>query len=1194
MSKSHRSFAMRVLCFALLCLSITPLFAFARAPDNPEGGEMPTALANFVEDITVQEQKVWLWHGSCVVGNAPDGALLSNIEDISRIAETGGITRTIFAQNPPNPLCGAWSPDVISPIGADNNFVWWMSEVANGLVKLATTANVGTAPTPVYLGVSDADDLAEHGNLVYLLDDAYGLIRVNKTTGVGDLLRTDTQIGANARQLHATPLYSAWIGGNQLRLFNNITSAAPVVGTNVQAIFPERSRCLDSEVTTCTIPNNIFFSEGGRLRRYDANTGTLFPYLYFTPDPGGVVTELVVDEQFMYFFERREISCEPICIYRFGLYRHPRNGGGTTETDLLYSYPFDTTDNQRFDLHLGGPSNSYLFWHDNNQLVRLPRNAAAIPEIDMQVVAVEVSQGIQNLENDVNLIKDKRTGVRVQAVAPGSLFTHVDGVTAHLYRVNSSNQIIAGPLRPMQNTDWIRIHSIPIRDIFEGSFYFELPNDWVNDSSLIVRAEINPIRLPPEPSYTNNVMQSRLFTMRESPTMRLQMFMWGYYIGGTLHYPSLRVDGLQSQSWIRRIYPLASTPGGYTDPGPGLRADMRYIYDDRMGREVMHTSEDCRDRDADDRAFCAADMANAFNYAIRIAEGIPLSHRLYGMIPRPVGGPSLRGYASFSKNHASGRAETGPAWDTDGTMADHYMGHELGHTYDRYHPSVANWCGHSADDDDFPYANAAIGDGSMWGLDVGELGLTSRLPPRVFPNTLWTDNMAYCERRWFSDYTVNGIYGDMTREAAMGPEYDPPPARAGENSLAVVGTISTESNPTVRFDNVSLWDGPGPYAAPTGTQYTLRLVDSAGNPVATHLFDGDSDDDFGFTAFGVVVPFVANTARVEIRTVSGNQLIGDYPLSSNAPAITNVRLMGASTPVSGTVTLAWDGVDADGDELSYDIYYSPDNGVSWQAHAIGIISDTFPLDTSRMGGSNTAMFRVIANDGARQGEGASPTFVMAAKAPEIYFLTPQDGLEVRWQTLINFSVEVLDLQGGIDPANVRYYIDGIPHSETGYLFSSDSLPVGTHTIEVRATNSVGLTGSAAITVIVNDDVGYPEARLVAGPDLVGWHVAAEATAPLTATVTLVNIGTGDLTWSASENADWLTLSAGSGGTPDSLLLTADPTAIRANSSADTMVTITASNGQTIEIPVTITVGLSPEWFPPVNWQLHLPLIRRGP
>ncbi len=1193
MSSLRRPLLMAALCLALFTLSLTPILTFARAPDNPDGGETPTVLANWVDDITLQDQKVWYWHGSCVVGTEPARGPTFIEEEVSRIAETGGISRTIFAQDPPNPLCGAWSPDVISPIGADDAFVWWMSDAANALVKLATTANIGTTPTPVYAGVSDSDDLAEYGNLVYLLDDAYGLIRVNKTTGVGDLLRTDTQIGANARQLYATPLYSAWIGGNQLRLFHNLTFAAPIVGTDVNAIFPERSRCLDTQVTTCTIPNNIFIGEAGRVRRYDADTGTLFPTLYFTPDPGGVVTELVVDENFLYFFERRLIACNPDCFYRYGLYRHPRNGGGTTETQLLYLYPFDMPDNFRFDLQLGGPGNAYLFWRDNSQLKRLPRNAAAIPAIDLEVVAVEVSQGIQNLTNDVNLIKDKRTGVRVHVVAAGGLFSHVDGVTAHLFRVNTSNQIIAGPLRPMQNTDWIRIHGIPIRDIFQGSFYYELPNDWVNDSSLILRAEVNPIRIPPEPGYANNTMQTRLFTMRNSPTMRLQMFMWGFYIGGTLHYPSERVDGLQTQSWIRRIYPVASTPGGYTDPGPGLRAQMRYIYDDRMGREVMHTSGDCRDRDADDRAFCAADMANAFNFRVRIAEGIPLSHRLYGMIPRPVGGPSMRGYASFFWNHASGRAETGPAWDTDGTMADHYMGHELGHTYERYHPSEANWCGHSADDDDFPYANAAIGNGSMWGFDVGELGLTSRLPPRVFPNTLWTDNMAYCERRWFSDYTVNGIYGNMTREQELGPEFDPPPARSGNNFLALVGTISGDSSHDVRFDSVTLWDSPGPYTTPTGTGYSLRLLNSAGNTLATYAFDGDGEDEFGFTPFSLVVPFVPDTARLEIRNGTGNTLFGEYTLSATAPTVANLQLVGATNPVTGTVTLTWDSVDADGDDLSYDIYYSPDNGVSWEAHAIGIISRTFPISTTHMGGSATAMFRVIANDGARQGEAESVPFVMAAKPPQVYFLNPQDGLEVRWQTLINFGVDVLDLQGNVPPENVRYYIDGVPHTEPGYLFSTDSLPVGTHTIEVRATNSAGLTGSAAITVIVNDDVGYPDASLVAGPDLVGWHVTADQTAPVTATLTLVNIGTGDLTWSATESAPWLTLSASAGNTPDTLILMADPTQVDSNTSVDTIVTLTAGNGHTIEIPVTLTVGLSPEWFPPVNWEVNLPLMQRS-
>ena len=51
--------------------------------------------------------------------------------------------------------------------------------------------------------------------------------------------------------------------------------------------------------------------------------------------------------------------------------------------------------------------------------------------------------------------------------------------------------------------------------------------------------------------------------------------------------------------------------------------------------------------------------------------------------------------------------------------------------------------------------------------------------------------------------------------------------------------------------------------------------------------------------------------------------------SANPPALSNVALQGAPSPVSGVVTLGWTASDADGDPLTFDIFYSRDNGTTF-------------------------------------------------------------------------------------------------------------------------------------------------------------------------------------------------------------------------------------------------------------------------
>ncbi|MEZ4621249.1 MAG: hypothetical protein R2867_37900 [Caldilineaceae bacterium] len=62
----------------------------------------------------------------------------------------------------------------------------------------------------------------------------------------------------------------------------------------------------------------------------------------------------------------------------------------------------------------------------------------------------------------------------------------------------------------------------------------------------------------------------------------------------------------------------------------------------------------------------------------------------------------------------------GCGWDSDGSYADWYAGHEMGHSLGRAHPAAsAALCGNSASDNSYPYPNGQIGPngGSMEGFD---------------------------------------------------------------------------------------------------------------------------------------------------------------------------------------------------------------------------------------------------------------------------------------------------------------------------------------------------------------------------------------------------------------------------------------------------------------------------------------------
>jgi hypothetical protein len=1189
-----------VLLYFLTLLVLFPTLTFAREPGNlslqPAGGVTPTTLVtHHVDEIYLQNAKVWWWYQlPCIPTAAPEGDL--RLEEISRIATTGGITRTAW-YNEGSAVCTSYDGDLNSNVVADDEYLYWLSEIADGLVRLSVEANPGDAPEEFYSAQDTAIQIEERGNYVYLMSSAYGIIRVNKTTGVANTIINVATVGDSPRDLQVSDEYLFWRNNAGFRIANfagqgdGVNGAGMFVAEN--ALCPPGGPCNSTEY--------VFLAIGDTIRRYDVDADVVGGVLYDIPVSNGLFENITVDEEHLFWIEGRQTTCNPFCQYSYSLWRMNRTGG---TAELLYLFPEQSFGLLDADLTLGGPNNDYLYWAEEGQLKRLPKDAAAIPSIDIDITDIEVNQAIQDLDNSIGLIQDKRTGVRVHVNAAGQ---NVEGVTAYLYLINGSGTVIDGPLAPKSGTYFLTVQDNPNRATFDHAFFYELPMEWVEGTSLRLRATVNPIQVPLEPNYSNNTENTTTFTLRESPTLKTHLISWGYTVSDTLYAPNTYQDIYQALSWIRRTYPLASTSGNYDSPNPGFYLNVRYINDENLGDHVMRTADRCLEMSEKNISKCAAAYANDYAKELRIAEGLPDSELVYSMIFDAPGLPFPRGFATDGVS-AGPTGSSNWGWDNDGSYGDWYMGHEVGHNVGRPHPDdensddpdtedVSEGCGHSPSDPNFPYDFTEIGLGDMWGLDVGDIGLNGDLDPRVYSNATWTDMMGYCNNQWISDYTYEEIYDFLSARA---PAYDPPPARTGEAYIALFGMIEADDTPNASFNLVSLWDSPGPYTTPTGSVYEMRFLDSNNDPIAAYNFDGDAEDGGGdLLGFDVVVPFPFNTQTIQIIQNSNDTVLATHTISAAPPSVSNVALVSPTNPVTGTHTLQWNASDPDGDTLTYNVFYSPDNGAILTSFAVGLNNPSVQVDTTLLQGSPNGTFRVIANDGARQGEGSSPAYIIANKPALVTFMFPQNGLEVRYGTQVNFGVQVDDLQGHVPDNNITWRINGSAIlGASGPYFTSDLLPVGTNTITARVVNSVGVVTLQNITVIVNDDVDYPGPLLAVGPDQIGWHLGVGATTAPARTLTISNVGGGTISWSATENASWLTLDVTSGGNNSTITLTADPMQVTAGEVETTIITINGDNGQTIEVPVSLLVGTGGAWFPPdappsgpAN-QLYLPLIWR--
>ncbi len=132
---------------------------------------------------------------------------------------------------------------------------------------------------------------------------------------------------------------------------------------------------------------------------------------------------------------------------------------------------------------------------------------------------------------------------------------------------------------------------------------------------------------------------------------------------------------------------------------------------------------------------------------------------------------------------------TGPGtwgWDNDGSYGDWYTGHELGHTYGRFH--IGSGCGETSDDPSYPFANGRLSgpDGAFVGFDTGDAA--NGIPMRALPGTQWSDVMSYCANQWVSHYTYDLIRTRIAAENALPAG----PAMA----MATAGTIEPAAGPS--------------------------------------------------------------------------------------------------------------------------------------------------------------------------------------------------------------------------------------------------------------------------------------------------------------------------------------------------------------------------------------------------------------
>lgn len=127
-----------------------------------------------------------------------------------------------------------------------------------------------------------------------------------------------------------------------------------------------------------------------------------------------------------------------------------------------------------------------------------PRLYALFAANDVMARGMEVTQGVQNLNNDMPLVAWRRTYVRVYASATNA----VTNINAELRAFRNGVELGGSPITA-ENTIPVRSTGID-RTLLDHAFLFKLPPQWTAAGNIELRATVNPAGLSVDANSINN------------------------------------------------------------------------------------------------------------------------------------------------------------------------------------------------------------------------------------------------------------------------------------------------------------------------------------------------------------------------------------------------------------------------------------------------------------------------------------------------------------------------------------------------------------------------------------------------------------------------------------------------------------------------------------------------------------------
>ena len=598
---------------------------------------------------------------------------------------------------------------------------------------------------------------------------------------------------------------------------------------------------------------------------------------------------------------------------------------------------------------------------------------------------VEVTQAIQNMAHTVPLVARKRTVARIYLNTTATAPMLVEGLLKVRRLAPRGPWHFVRSLGPAHVDPADNGQQRVKREQLSKSLDFLVPDALCAAGkvevslALVWQTPLMTFLVPPFDA-------ARSVTFVDTPPLRVRILGIRYQSSspaGTFEPSPL--DYTLIQSWLGRAYPVAQTVWSQvTVNGP-----QSWPFD--------------------------AAATNAFVRGIRMSDvsgGVDARTHYFGLVSDANGANFMRGLASGIPTTADpSTVASGPTgsntwgWDTDGSYGDWYTGHELGHTFGRFH---AEFCG-AAGGAPYPFANGQLSnaDGAFVGFDTGDPA--HGLPMQALPGTTWHDVMTYCASQWLSSFTSTGIRDRLIQEDALPAGAMPlgtgrgkraVKTSSGAGAVHIVGTLNlTHASGVLRHVT--------PYAsAPAGTSLLAQVTSSArsrpmsGSKAIIRLYRRNArtpqefappfiqdactnpgDDVTG--SIDVLIPSATDAVRLDL--VLDGHVVDTFEPGAAPSAVRNIRRVTPRAKVRGlaasgsvgaedSAMLTWQAPKAASvrglargsgaaPSLTYTVHVSADDRRTWHTAGFGLRSPQVAIDRRLFGETGTVTVRITATNG---------------------------------------------------------------------------------------------------------------------------------------------------------------------------------------------------------------------------------------